>query len=209
MSLLPYHTDGVLEVGIDEAGRGPIFGRVYAGAVIWPKNLISPLIKDSKKYTKKSEREQAYDFIIENAIAYGVAYVEPEDIDSTNIYKAVMTAMHNAIKNTYVNPQHILVDGNSFKPFIDQYGDYTSFTTVVGGDNKYYSIAAASVLAKVSHDRYVNNLCDQNPALEKYDLRNNMGYGTAKHLAAIKQNGITQYHRQSFKCCKDLPIQYI
>jgi ribonuclease HII len=209
MSLLPYHTEGIIEVGIDEAGRGPIFGRVYAGAVIWPNNLVNPLVKDSKKYTKTSEREQAYDFIVENAIAYGVAYVEPEDIDKTNIYKAVITAMHNAIKNTQINPQHILVDGNSFKPFSDQQGNFTNFTTVVEGDNKYYSIAAASVLAKVSHDRYIVDLCNRYPMLEKYDLRNNMGYGTANHMAAIKEHGITQFHRQSFKCCKNLPMQYL
>lgn len=209
MSLLPYHTKNVLEIGIDEAGRGPLLGRVYAAAVIWPPNLTTSIVKDSKKYTKVSDREIAYNFIIENAIAYGIAYVEPEDIDKMNIYKAVMRAMHNAIKNTYINPQHIIVDGNSFKPFADQYGDFTSFTLIIEGDNKYYSIAAASVLAKVEHDRYINNLCNHHPLLERYDLRKNNGYGTSKHLAAIKQYGITQYHRQSFKCCKDLPIQHI
>src|SRR5580692_8103349 len=105
MSLLTFHTQNVIEVGLDEAGRGPLLGRVYAGAVIWPKDLISPLIKDSKKYTKISDREKAYDFIIENAIAYGIAYVEPWDIDETNIYAAVMRAMHQAIRETCINPR--------------------------------------------------------------------------------------------------------
>jgi ribonuclease HII len=209
MSLLPYHTEDVIEIGVDEAGRGPLFGRVYAGAVIWPKHLATSLVRDSKKYTKISERERAYDFIIENALAYGVAYVEPEDIDESNIYKAVMKAMHEAIRNTYINPQHILVDGNSFKPFADQYGDNPQFTTVIGGDNKYYSIAAGSVLAKVEHDRYITKMCDQFPILERYDLRSNKGYGTSKHMEAIQKYGITQYHRQSFKCCQNVPMVYI
>jgi ribonuclease HII len=209
MTLLTYHTEDIIEIGVDEAGRGPLFGRVYAGAVVWPKSLVTDIVKDSKKYAKTSERETAYDFIIENAVAYGVAYVEPEDIDESNIYKAVMKAMHLAIKNTYINPHHILVDGNSFKPYVDQYGDNPQFTTVIGGDNKYYSIAAGSVLAKVEHDRYINDMCDRYPILEKYDLRSNKGYGTARHMEAIQKNGITQYHRQSFKCCQNVPMIYI
>lgn len=209
MSLIPYHTENVIEVGVDEAGRGPLIGRVYAGAVIWPHDLLTPLVKDSKKYTKISERERAYDFIIENAIAYGIGYVEPEDIDDLNIYKAVMRAMHEAIRNTYINPEHILVDGNHFKPFMDQYGDCPKFTTVISGDNTYMSIAAGSVLAKVAHDRYIQDLCQRYPILDRYDLRNNKGYGSAKHMEAIKKYGITQFHRQSFKCCNGVPVVYI
>ena len=209
MSLLSFHNRDSLEVGVDEAGRGPIIGRVYAGAVIWPSELVTPIIKDSKKYTKISDRERAYDFIIENAIAYGVAYVEPEEIDSLGIYKAVMKAMHTAIKNTYINPEHILVDGNHFQPYTDQYDDFPQFTTVISGDNTYCSIAAGSILAKVEHDRYISDLCDRYPILEKYDLRRNKGYGTATHMEAIKKYGVTQFHRQSFKCCQDLPIVYI
>jgi ribonuclease HII len=209
MTLLPFNTENVLEVGVDEAGRGPLFGRVYAGAVIWPRELTTLVVKDSKKYTKTADREKAYDFIIENAIAYGIAYVEPEDIDEINIRNAVMRAMHEAIKNTHINPQHVLVDGNYFKPLVDQYGDNPQFTTVIGGDNRYLSIAAGSVLAKVSHDRYIVDMCDKYPILDRYDLRNNKGYGAAKHMDAIKEFGITQYHRQSFKCCHDLPMVYI
>jgi len=199
----------VIEVGVDEAGRGPLIGRVYAAAVIWPPELKTPLVRDSKKYSKKSEREQAYEFIIENAIAYGIAYVEPEEIDRINIYKAVMASMHTAIRNTNINPDHILVDGNSFKPYIDQWDDNPGFTTVVQGDSKYYSIAAASVLAKVEHDRYITQLCQSHPALLKYDLLSNMGYGTTRHMEAIRQYGVTQFHRRSFACCRDLPVIHV
>ena len=136
--MLPFHTEGVLEVGVDEAA---IIGRVYAGAVIWPHDLVNPLVKDSKKYTKIQERERAYDYILDNAIAYGIGYVEPQTIDESNIYKAVMTAMHTAIQELAINPDHIIVDGNSFRPFMDQYGEFPSYTTVIGGDHKYYSIA--------------------------------------------------------------------
>lgn len=209
MSLLPYHTKDLLEVGVDEAGRGPIIGRVYAGAVIWPNDLTTTIIKDSKKYNKICDREKAYDYIVENAIAYGVGFVEPEEIDSLGIYKSVIKAMHVAIQKTYINPDHILVDGNHFQPFSDQYDTFPSFTTVIGGDNTYISIAAGSVLAKVEHDRYINHLCNQYPILEKYDLRNNKGYGTQSHMLAIQKYGVTQFHRQSFKSCTNLPIIYI
>lgn len=209
MSLLPFHSEDVIEVGVDEAGRGPLFGRVYVGAVIWPKDLVTSLVKDSKKYTKISERERAYDFILEHAVAYGIAYVEAEEIDQLNIFKAVMKGMHQAIRNTHINPDHILVDGNSFTLYTDQYGDQPPYTTVIGGDNKYYSIAAGSVLAKVAHDRYITEMCDRYPILDRYDLRNNKGYGSPKHMEAIQKYGITQFHRQSFKCCQNMPLIYI
>ena len=207
--LILHHTSGVLEVGTDEAGRGPLIGRVYAGAVVWPQDLTSPLVKDSKKYSNSAEREVAYDFIVENAIAYGIAYVEPEDIDEINIFRAVMNAMHSAIDDTNLSPQHIIVDGNSFRPYTDPNGQSIAFTTVIGGDNTYYSIAAASVLAKVEHDRYIRQLCDQHPLLERYDLRNNMGYGTPKHFKAIAEYGVSQFHRRSFKPCQHVPIIHV
>jgi ribonuclease HII len=209
MTLLPYRTKGIIEVGVDESGRGPIIGRVYSGAVVWPDELVTPMIKDSKKYKNASEREKAYDYIIDNAIAYGVAYVEPEEIDAIGIYKSVMKAMHMAIRNININPDHILVDGNLFIPYVDSYGDSSTFTTVIGGDNTYLSIAGGSILAKVEHDRYINDLCDRYPILEKYDLRRNKGYGTSSHMEAIQKYGVTQFHRQSFRCCQDLPITYI
>ena len=134
--------------------------------MIWPNDLVTPLVRDSKKYTRAAEREQAYEYILEHAIAYGVAYAEPEDIDTINIYQAVMSAMHQALRNTSINPQHILVHGDKFRPFQDQKtSDFTSFTTVISGDNTYYSIAAASVLAKVEHDRYIRDMCYRYPDL--------------------------------------------
>lgn len=208
MSLLPYHHKNIIEVGVDEAGRGPLLGRVYAGAVIWPSDLTTPLVKDSKKL-KEQEREKAYQYIIENAIAWGVGYVEPEEIDATDIYRAVMKAMHEAIRQTSINPSHILVDGNSFRPFLDQFGETPPFTTVIGGDNRYYSIAAGSILAKVEHDHYINDLCDRYPVLEQYDLRRNKGYGTEKHFLAIKEHGTTQFHRRSFKGCAGVSSRII
>lgn len=206
MSLKLFHTDNVIEIGVDEAGRGPIFGDVFAGAVIWPNDLPNTIIKDSKKYKTENEREKAYDYIIDNAIAYGVGQVSAEQIDQTNIFKAVMSAMHEAIHNVYINPDHIVVDGNKFMPFVDQYGEYPSFTTVIKGDDTYISVAAGSVLAKVSHDHYINDMCEKYPILERYDLKSNKGYGTAKHMEAIKTYGVTQFHRRSFKCCADMPL---
>lgn len=209
MSLLKYHTENVLEMGVDEAGRGPIFGRVYAAAVIWPKDLETNLVKDSKKYKKAEERQTAYDYIMDNCVGYGIGFVEAEEIDKINIYQAVIKSMHMAINDTNINVDHILVDGNSFKPYEDQHGEYTSYTTVIGGDDKYLSIAAASVLAKVEHDLYIKEMCDQYPLLNIYDLRKNNGYGTAKHLDAIKEHGISQFHRKSFKCCANLTIKKV
>lgn len=206
MSLLSFKKENVIEVGVDEAGRGPIFGRVYAGAVIWPQGLEAPNIKDSKKYKNAEEREKAYEFVIENAISYGISYVDADEIDRINIYQASMSAMHQAIRNTYINPEHILADGNKFIPFTDQNNQIVPYTTVIGGDNKYYSIAAASVLAKVEHDRYIKDMCNRYPILDRYGLSHNMGYGTSDHMEAIKTYGITQHHRQSFKCCKNLPL---
>ena len=209
MGLLTHNKSGILEVGVDEAGRGPAIGRVYAAAVIWPEDLETDTVKDSKKYSKKADRIIARNYIIENALAYGIGYSEPEEIDKIGIYKAVMQAMYRAIDNMYINPEHILVDGNSFRPYKDNNGEYVDYTTVVSGDDKYLSIAAASVLAKVAHDEYIEKLCLQHPILNRYGLKSNMGYCTKTHMAALKEHGITQYHRKSFKCCNDLPLQVI
>ena len=201
-----YNQAQVVEIGVDEAGRGPLLGRLYAGACIWAEDLHTNIIKDSKKYKNENERIKAYDFIIDNAISYGSAYIEPWDIDRMGMTRSVMSAMHNAIENTYIYPDHIIVDGNYFKELplsdIDR-GSY-SYTTVIGGDNLYYSIAAASVIAKVEHDKYIHELCILHPILKEYDIDNNKGYGTAKHLEVINTKGITKYHRKSFKCCTNV-----
>lgn len=204
-----YNKPGIIEVGIDEAGRGPAFGRVYAGAVIWPSDLVTPLVKDSKKFRNMEDREKSYDFIVENAIAYGIGYSENWEIDKYGIGKAVMFAMHRAISDTKINPDHLLVDGNYFIPYCDQNENYPQFTTVISGDDRYYSIAAASIIAKVEHDRYIIDMCQRYPILNRYELRKNKGYGSRAHLEAVQKYGITQYHRKSFKCCHGVPIQNI
>lgn len=191
--------------GLDEAGRGPLIGRVYAGCVWWNPEISSTIIKDSKKYATREDREKAYEYIIQNSLCWGVGYVEPWEIDSINIRNAVFKAMKNAIEDSKICPQHLLVDGDSFVYYGDHFGNLPSYTTVIEGDNKYTCIAAASVIAKVEHDRYIRKLCEDNPELkldEKYGLLSNFGYATEKHREGIRNHGITKWHRKSFKSCK-------
>ena len=170
------HKDDCIEVGIDEVGRGCMFGRVYTACVIWPidyeydENFI---IKDSKKLSKK-ERERLYYYIVNNAIDWNVNFIENDEIDKINILQATMKSMHQNIDKLNIDVDHILVDGTIFYKYKDK-----EHTCVVKGDDKYYSIAAASILAKVEHDWYIEKLCKENNQLnENYDLLNNMGYGT-------------------------------
>lgn len=188
-----------LEVGIDEAGRGCLFSRVYAGAVYWDPQVKSSLIKDSKKLDHR-KRLMAYDFIKENCFAYAYGYAEAEEIDRINILQATLNCFHRALDGCSVVPQHILVDGTHFKYYHDQDGMPINYTTVIGGDDKYYSIASASIVAKVERDLYVEKLCDQDGDLDLYDIRSNKGYGAKKHLEGLEQYGLTQYHRRTF--CK-------
>lgn len=190
-------TDIKLEIGVDEAGRGCYLGRVYAGAVMWDNTITSNLIKDSKKLDHR-KRLIAYDFIKENCPAYGHGYAEVEEIDRINILQANMNAMHRAIKSTNITPAHILVDGTFFNFYEDQNGNTISHTTVVQGDNTYLSIAAASIIAKVERDLYIDKLCDTHPILNEYGLKNNKGYGTQEHRKAIELHGLTEFHRKSF-----------
>lgn len=194
------HKDDCIEVGIDEVGRGCMFGRVYTACVIWPidyeydENFI---IKDSKKLSKK-ERERLYYYIVNNAIDWNVSFIENDEIDKINILQATMKSMHQNIDKLNIDVDHILVDGTIFYKYKDK-----EHTCVVKGDDKYYSIAAASILAKVEHDWYIEKLCEENNQLnENYDLLNNMGYGTKKHMEGIKKNGISIFHRKSFGICK-------
>lgn len=195
-----YDSDS-FEIGVDESGRGTLIGRIYAGACIWPKDLETRLVKDSKKFKSFIDRELSYEFVKENAIAYGVGYVEPWDIDKMGMSKANITAFHNAIKNAYVDVDHIIVDGILFKPYQNKDLTYPQYTTIIEGDSKYYSIAAASIIAKCEHDRYMRDLLCNNPELSVYGIETNMGYGTSIHMNAIKEHGITKFHRKSFKCC--------
>lgn len=196
-----------LEAGVDEVARGCLAGPVFSAAVIWPKELDMPEeeipnIKDSKKLSRK-KRAYLRDFIEENALDFSVAYVEPEEIDKINILKASHLAMHRAIKGLNITPELLLVDGNSFNPYYDDCGDLIDHQCVIEGDNKYISIACASILAKEYHDDYIKKLCEEEPELNIYDWQNNMCYGTQIHLNAIKKNGISKYHRKTFGICKN------
>jgi ribonuclease HII len=211
----------IIEIGIDEAGRGPMFGRVYAGVVVLPKDDIFDhfQMKDSKKFHSKKKIEQVAEYIKKNAVAWSVEYEDEETIDNINILQATQSAMHKGIKNvltqlgelTSINYENILllVDGNYFKPLTILNKNKTKLETikyqmVEGGDNKYTSIAAASILAKVSRDNYIEELCVENPELiEHYGIDSNKGYGSKKHMDGIKQYGITKWHRKTFGICKE------
>ncbi len=202
MPLELYYNKELLEVGVDEVARGCLFGRVYAAAVIWPHeeppdSPYYPPVRDSKKLSPK-KREQLKDFIESNAIGFAVAYATESEIDKLNILAASQLAMHRALDKIRkkIDFDHILVDGNYFIP----YYTYT-YNTFEKGDDKFYSIAAASILAKVYHDKYIEDLVAEYPDLEKYDIQNNMGYGSAKHMEGIKNHGVTQFHRITFKPC--------
>jgi ribonuclease HII len=189
------------EIGIDEAGRGPLIGRVYAGAVIWSEDLKEcPLIKDSKKLSAK-KRKLALEWIKSNIKHWAVGYAEHDEIDKLNILNATALAMKRAVKNLNLDTTHydLIIDGTNWCKKFPEY----SVNSVVDGDNKYYSIACASIIAKEYHDEYIKELCEKNPDLDtKYGLSKNMGYGTKVHLEGIKKHGISQYHRKSFKTCK-------
>jgi len=201
-----YYDDdcNTIEVGIDEAGRGCLSGRVYVGAVILPRDIPDEKykqIKDSKKLSKK-KRKELRKYIEEIALSYNVSYAEPSEIDNKNILKATLDTMHKAVEGIKITPHLILVDGNSWNMYINPQGDVIPHQLITGGDNKYYSIAAASILAKVYHDEYVEELCKNNPEYLKYDWLNNMCYGTKKHIDAIHKYGITDLHRKTFGICK-------
>ena len=179
-------------VGIDESGRGSLYGPVFAAAVLWDPTITHPDLRDSKQLSRK-KRETMRTFIEKHAIAYAVASVDNIQIDESNILQATHDAMHNALDQINESSYSlILVDGNNFRPYHSK-----THTCVVKGDNKFACIAAASILAKVYHDEWI---LASTIFYEKdvYDLRNNMGYGTIKHRHAIQQHGITQYHRKSF-----------
>ncbi len=206
--LKKFHTPNCLEVGIDEAGRGPMFGRVYVGAAILPPDdsFHHHLMKDSKKFrkSKKGQREllEAYNYIKENAIASSSYWMSESEIDEFNIYQATHKSMHIVLQKLDMVPEHILVDGDKFYPYKEK-GNIIPHACIKGGDNKYSSIAAASIIAKVERDKYIEELCKENPELiERYDLLNNKGYGTKKHMEGIEKYGITKWHRKSFGICK-------
>jgi len=195
--------ENTIEAGVDEAGKGPLFGRVYVGAVVIPTGgeFDHSLMKDSKKLSPK-KRQIAYEYIKENALDWTFFWVSAEDIDKINIYKATHLAMHKALDQLKVRPENILVDGNKFYVYKHD-NEIIPHVCITGGDNKYTSIAAASIVAKVEHDKYINEMCDENSTLDSfYDLRNNKGYGTKNHIAGIEQYGISNWHRKTFGICR-------
>lgn len=183
-----YYTDKV-EAGCDEAGRGCLAGSVYAAAVILPPNYENELLNDSKQLSER--KRYLLRSIIENdAVAWAVGVVTAEEIDKINILNASILATHRALDALKVQPEAIIVDGNRFKPYKD-----VPYTTIVKGDGKYLSIAAASILAKTYRDDYMKTIAEEYP---QYDWKSNKGYPTNKHRAAIKKYGISPYHRKSF-----------
>ncbi len=187
--LLPYLQENRIEAGCDEAGRGCLAGAVYAAAVILPPDFKNEMLNDSKQLTEK-QRYALRRVIEESALAWAVGIVSPEEIDQINILNASFLAMHRAIDQLKIRPEHLLIDGNRFNPYPN-----IPHTTIVKGDGKYLSIAAASILAKTYRDDYMNQLHREYPV---YDWDHNKGYPTKKHRAAIAEHGISPYHRKSY-----------
>lgn len=228
-SLKKYYNEDetVFEIGVDEVGRGPLFGRVYTAAVILPKDdtFNHSFVKDSKKFHSKKKIEEAAKYVKENALAWYVSFEDEKKIDEINILQATQQSMHTSIlevrkqfnkklseRSKEEGKQYsynLLIDGNYFNP-ITTLNKKTNkieaipYVTIEGGDNKYSVIAAASILAKVERDKYIDELCEKNPTLsEYYGIDSNKGYGAKRHMEGIKEHGITIWHRRSFGICKN------
>lgn len=184
-----HYYEGLVEAGCDEAGRGCLAGSVFAAAVILPPDYENELLNDSKKLTDR-KRKQLREIIEHDAVDWAVGIVEPGEIDEINILNASILAMNRALDQLKVRPEAVIVDGNRFKPYRD-----LPYTTIVKGDGKYLSIAAASILAKTYRDDYMDRLAEDYP---QYDWKSNKGYPTKKHRQAIRECGITPFHRRSF-----------
>lgn len=184
-----HYYEGLVEAGCDEAGRGCLAGSVFAAAVILPPDYENELLNDSKKLSDR-KRKQLREIIEHDAVDWAVGIVEPGEIDEINILNASILAMHRALDQLKVRPEAVIVDGNRFKPYRD-----LPYTTIVKGDGKYLSIAAASILAKTYRDDYMDRLAEDYP---QYDWKSNKGYPTKKHRQAIRECGITPFHRRSF-----------
>jgi ribonuclease HII len=212
-SLQPFYNpeSKLFEIGVDEAGRGPMFGRVYSAAVVLPKNndFKYELLKDSKKFTSKKKLEEVANYIKENCVSCSFAYCEHSEIDNINIRQATHKAMNDAIRKVinFTDNNIVLIDGRDFKPITyleNNIIKQVPVKCIEGGDNKYCSIAAASIIAKVERDNYIYEMCKKYPILDTYyDLSKNKGYGTAKHMDGIKKYGITEWHRKTFGICNN------
>ena len=217
----------IFEIGVDEVGRGPLFGRVYTAAVILPKDdsFNHSLMKDSKKFHSKGKIEEVANYIKQNAVAWYIGFEDEKTIDEINILQATQQSMRKSILEVRQQfnkkmksdgkeertdySYNLLIDGNYFNPitFLNKKTNKIEtipYKTIEGGDNKYTAIAAASILAKVERDKYIKDLCVQNPTLaEYYCIDSNKGYGAKKHMDGIKEHGITIWHRRSFGICKN------
>ena len=189
MSLEKHYYEGKIEAGCDEAGRGCLAGSVYAAAVILPDGYDNPSLNDSKRLSA-AKRMRLRDEIVRDARAWAIGVVTPEEIDHINILRASILAMHRALDQLAVIPEAVIVDGNRFLPYCD-----LPYTTIVKGDGKYQAIAAASILAKTFRDEYMERLAEEFP---QYGWQSNKGYPTPQHREAIRQYGVTPYHRKSF-----------
>ncbi len=196
--LLPFFHEGIVEAGCDEAGRGCLAGPVVAAAVILPPDFASSTLNDSKQLSEKKRMVLRRE-IEREAMSYSVAFVDAAVIDQINILQSSFLAMHNAVDGLSMVPQHLLIDGNRFKPYKS-----IPATCVVSGDGKYLSIAAASILAKTYRDDFMLNLNDKFP---EYDWISNKGYPTQKHREAIAKHGVTPYHRMSFTLLSETQLK--
>ena len=208
--LASHYYEGKVEAGCDEAGRGCLAGSVYAAAVIFPEDYQNAELNDSKQLTDR-RRKQLREVIQRDATAWAVGVVTPDEIDRINILNASILAMHRALDQLSVRPEAIIVDGNRFRsyrhPLAPADGDapFLPHTCIVKGDGKYLSIAAASILAKTYRDDYMDQLAAQYP---QYDWLSNKGYPTRKHREAIRQYGITPFHRRSFNMLGDGQLSF-
>lgn len=197
--LLTYYKENVVEAGCDEAGRGCLAGPVFAAAVVLPADFQNDLLNDSKQLTEK-QRYSLRPIIEEQAIAWAVGIVSAQEIDKINILNASFLAMHRALDQLTVRPEHLIIDGNRFKPY-----DNLPYQCIVKGDGKYMSIAAASILAKTYRDDYMNSIAQDYPM---YQWTKNKGYPTKAHRAAIKEFGPCEHHRMSFTLLEDTQLEF-
>jgi ribonuclease HII len=197
MNLKPFFTDNLIEAGCDEAGRGCIAGPVVAAAVILPRGMDFPEFDDSKKLSEK-QREKLRIKVLESAVAYGVGIVSAEEIDEINILNASFLAMHRAIDQLKIRPELLLIDGNRFNPYKG-----IKHQCIVGGDAKFQSIAAASILAKTTRDHIMQELDNQYPL---YNWKQNKGYPTIEHKNAVAEHGMSPYHRKTFNMSIQLKL---
>jgi ribonuclease HII len=216
-----------LEVGLDECARGCMLGRTYTAAVVWSPEFLEEAVQDTKNEEDNIDNEEDNDFswihkirdskklspkmreylsekIKDHCLDYQIVWASEKTIDKKNILCTVQDAFHECLNGLQMIPDKIFVDGNTFKPYYDKDFNIIQYSCIEKGDDIYFNIASASILAKVAHDKYIAELCLEYPELtQKYDIANNMGYGTSKHMEGIKKYGITEFHRKTFGICKE------